>query len=215
MENGGDRMKVIIVGGTSFIGPPLVRRLVALGHHVAVFHRGKTQAPLPSSVEQILGDRIALGTHTDQFRRFGPDVVVDMIALTEADARGLVAAFRGLAQRSVVISSADVYRAYGRFIKLEPGLVEPTPLVEDAPLRQALFPYRVEQSIDTDSGRIRRELGYAEEVNPRDALERTIAWEEANPLSTSKCIGPVDYDSEDALIAEIGRSQGTQVGRRQ
>ena len=65
-----------------------------------------------------------------------------MIAFTEADALGLVEAFRGLARRTVVISSADVYRAYGRFIGLESGPVEPTPLGEDAPLRTALFPYR-------------------------------------------------------------------------
>jgi nucleoside-diphosphate-sugar epimerase len=41
-----------------------------------------------------------------------------------------------------VISSADVYRAYGRFFEIEPGPLEPTPLAEDAPLRTTLFPYR-------------------------------------------------------------------------
>ena len=41
-------MKVLVIGGTNFIGPPLVRRLVALGHEVAVFHRGRTQADLPA-----------------------------------------------------------------------------------------------------------------------------------------------------------------------
>ena len=65
-----------------------------------------------------------------------------MIAYTEADALGLVETFRGLARRTVVISSADVYRAYGRFLGLEPGPIEPTPLTEEAPLRTALFPYR-------------------------------------------------------------------------
>ncbi len=65
-----------------------------------------------------------------------------MIAYTEADATGLVEAFRGLARRTVVISSADVYRAYGRFIGTESGPIEPTPLTEDSPLRTALFPYR-------------------------------------------------------------------------
>ena len=40
-------MKVVVIGGTNFLGPPLVRRLVALGHEVAVFHRGRTRADLP------------------------------------------------------------------------------------------------------------------------------------------------------------------------
>lgn len=37
-----------------------------------------------------------------------------MIAFTERNASGLVQTFRGLARRSVVIASADVYRGYGR-----------------------------------------------------------------------------------------------------
>src|SRR6266550_1172248 len=127
-------MKVMIIGGTSFIGPRLVRPLVDLGNMVAIFHRGQTRAELPPSVEQILGDRRKLDEHTKEIRRFGPEVVVDMIAFTEADAIGLLETFRGLARRAVVISSADVYRAYGRFIGVESGPVEPTPLGEDAPL---------------------------------------------------------------------------------
>ncbi|AGA29637.1 nucleoside-diphosphate-sugar epimerase [Singulisphaera acidiphila DSM 18658] len=135
-------MKVLIIGGTNFIGPPLVRRLVGLGHEVAVFHQGQTQADLPLGVEHVLGNRHHLGAHADEFRRFGPEVVVDMIAYIEADAAGLVETFRGLARRTVVVSSADVYRAYGRFIGTEDGPVEPTPLTEESPLRTDLFPYR-------------------------------------------------------------------------
>ena len=41
-------MRVLVIGGTGFIGPYVVRRLVAQGHDVAVFHRGRTQADLPS-----------------------------------------------------------------------------------------------------------------------------------------------------------------------
>src|SRR5262249_23326497 len=62
------------------------------------------------------------------------------------DARGLVEAFRGLAARAVVVSSGDVYRAYGRFLGTEPGPADPVPLAEDAPLREALFPYRASAS---------------------------------------------------------------------
>ena len=135
-------MRILVIGGTNFIGPPLVRRLVDLGHEVAVFHRGQTQADLPTGVEHVVGDRHDLRMDADEFRRFGPEVVVDMIAFTEADALGLVETFRGLARRSVVVSSADVYRAYGRFIGTEEGPVEPTPLTEESPLRETLFPYR-------------------------------------------------------------------------
>jgi nucleoside-diphosphate-sugar epimerase len=113
-----------------------------LGHDVAAFHRGRTQADPPLGVVRIVGDRHELGTHADEFRRLGPEVVVDMIAYTETDAHGLVDTFRGLARRAVVVSSADVYRSHGRFLGSEEGPVEPTPLTETSPLRTALFPYR-------------------------------------------------------------------------
>jgi nucleoside-diphosphate-sugar epimerase len=135
-------MKVLIIGGTNFIGPAVVRQLADLGHEVAVFHRGRAQVDLPLRVEHLIGDRHDLGKHAAEFRRFSPEVVVDMIAFTEPDANGLVETFRGLARRSVVISSADVYRAYGHFLGLEPGPIEPTPLTEESPLREVLFPYR-------------------------------------------------------------------------
>ncbi|MGH9485249.1 MAG: NAD-dependent epimerase/dehydratase family protein, partial [Terriglobales bacterium] len=34
-------MRVLVLGGTGFLGTPLVRRLRADGHEVAVFHRGQ------------------------------------------------------------------------------------------------------------------------------------------------------------------------------
>ena len=42
-------MRVLIIGGTRFIGPEVVRQLHALGHQVTVFHRGQT----PQSSHQV------------------------------------------------------------------------------------------------------------------------------------------------------------------
>ena len=41
-------MRVLIIGGTHFIGPAVVRSLHEMGHEVTVFHRGQTTADLPS-----------------------------------------------------------------------------------------------------------------------------------------------------------------------
>src|SRR5690606_39201666 len=70
------------------------------------------------------------------------DIVVHMVAMGEADARAAVSAFAGRTNRFVLISSCDVYRAYGRLTKAEPGPPEPVPLAENAPLRSVLYPYR-------------------------------------------------------------------------
>jgi nucleoside-diphosphate-sugar epimerase len=65
-----------------------------------------------------------------------------MIPMGQADAQAAMRAFRARAQRIVAISSGDVYLAYGRLIRLEPGPPEPIPLTEASPLRSVLYPYR-------------------------------------------------------------------------
>ena len=135
-------VNVLIIGGTGFIGPHVVRALVNAGHYVALFHRGQTVAELPDSAIHIHGERQRLGDFVSEFQSFSPHVVLDMFANTEQDARLTVQIFRGLAKRLVCVSSMDVYRAYGLFRRLETGTPDPQPFDEEAPLRCALYPYR-------------------------------------------------------------------------
>jgi nucleoside-diphosphate-sugar epimerase len=78
---------------------------------------------------------------TEMFE-FQPDVVILTIAMGAVDADAAVKAFAGRAGRMVLLSSGDVYRAYGRLTGIEAGPVEKGLLTEDAPLRSVLFPYR-------------------------------------------------------------------------
>jgi nucleoside-diphosphate-sugar epimerase len=137
-------MKVLVIGGTNFIGPYAVRRLAGAGHEVTVFHRGRTEAELPEGVGRILGDRRRLEDHADELRSFGPEVVLDMVPMNERDARGVVEVFGGVARRVVAISSEDVYRAYDIVRGVAPGPPDPVPLSEDASLRERLYPYERE-----------------------------------------------------------------------
>jgi nucleoside-diphosphate-sugar epimerase len=134
-------MKILIIGGTNFIGPPVVRQLSAMGHQVTVFHRGKTTTDLPPDVNQIIGDRSLLPNFKSQFQQISPDVVVDMICYTEDDAHITMNAFKGIAQRVVAISSMDVYRAYGVILGTESDVIS-VPITEDSPLRTSLYPFR-------------------------------------------------------------------------
>ena len=131
-------MRILVVGGTGVVGGAAVRRLLGDGHQVAAFHRGETSG----GAQTIRGDRSELPAFRDAFWRFRPDVVLDTIAYTEADAEGLVRTFRGVARRAVVLSSQDVYAAYGRLLRLESGAPEKAPLSEAAPLRSSRHPYR-------------------------------------------------------------------------
>src|SRR5215213_103178 len=135
-------MRILVIGGTGFIGPHVLRRLRAAGHEVTIFHRGETRAELPDGVREIHGDRRDLPSFAAEFRAIAPDVALDMIAYTETDARALVSLFKTVARRAVVLSSADVYGAYGRLLGLETGAPAAHPLAEDAPVRANLYPYR-------------------------------------------------------------------------
>lgn len=50
-------LDLLVLGGTGFIGPFLVRYAVARGHRVTIFTRGRRQADLPESVVRLVGDR--------------------------------------------------------------------------------------------------------------------------------------------------------------
>ena len=131
-------MRILILGGTGLTGPFTVQGLAEKGHEVTIFHRGKTQADLPANVAQIYGDKENLADFTETFRQVAPEVVVNMVAFTAQDARTFMEVFRSIARRTVVISSIDVYRAYGRLHRTEAGLRDPVPLTEEAPLREQL-----------------------------------------------------------------------------
>jgi nucleoside-diphosphate-sugar epimerase len=138
-------MRVLVIGGTRFIGPAIVRALVRAGHRVTIYHRGQTESDLPPDVEHIHGDRAQMAAHAEVIRAFGPDAVVDVSAYTERDAHiaTATAAAGRLARRFVAISSADVYRAFGVLARLEKtGALEPLPITERSPVRSTLFPYR-------------------------------------------------------------------------
>jgi nucleoside-diphosphate-sugar epimerase len=112
---------------------------------VAVLSRGATADELPASVLRFRGDRKALADHARALRSFRPDVVVDLILSSGAQARDLMVVFRGVARRVVALSSMDVYRACGVLHGLEPGPLEPVPLTEESPLRTRLQTYPPEQ----------------------------------------------------------------------
>ncbi|MBZ5572362.1 MAG: NAD-dependent epimerase/dehydratase family protein [Acidobacteriia bacterium] len=137
-------MRFLLIGGTKFIGPHVVRQLVDQGHEATVYHRGQTEADLPKSVRHVLSPLAAMPvlSFPNEILAEPFDAVIHMIALGEADASAAMQAFQGRAQRLVVLSSGDVYRAYGRFMGTEPGPPELGLLHEESPLRSVLYPYR-------------------------------------------------------------------------
>jgi nucleoside-diphosphate-sugar epimerase len=137
-------MRVLVIGGTRFIGPRVVRRLVAAEHIVTVFHRGQHTSALPAAVRSITDPRagIPVTVFPKNVVEFEPELVLHMIAMGEHDGAAARRAFANVARRIVMLSSGDVYRAYGCFSKIESEPVEQIPLTEDSKLRTVLYPYR-------------------------------------------------------------------------
>lgn len=135
-------MNILFIGGTSFIGPHVVRSLHEAGHHIICFHRGKSKADLPAEVEHIYGDRREISQFRSELRQQKPEIVIDMIPLTQGDIEVELDIFADISERLIVISSQDVYRAYGIMNNSEEGPLQSTPIDEDSELRTKLYPYR-------------------------------------------------------------------------
>lgn len=143
-------MRILVIGGTRFMGPVVVRMLHEEGHDVTVFHRGQSKFDLPEGVREILGNRRPLSAVAERLQEVDPEVVLDMIPVIEQDAIEVMRVFKGVARRVVAISSQDVYRAFGRVNMKESGPVEPTPITEESPLRENLYPYRSQPPREAD-----------------------------------------------------------------
>jgi hypothetical protein len=70
--------------------------------------------------------------------------------MNRAHAAAFLERFRGIAGRAVVISSCDVYLAYGRLQRLESGAPDTVPLTEASALRESRYPYRARAAAPLD-----------------------------------------------------------------
>lgn len=132
-------MRVIVLGGTRFIGRAIVEELAASGHELLVCHRGELEPEGLPPAEHLHADRMELGSHRARLAAFKPDAAVDCRALSKTDSEVAVDALPdGL--RLVVISSVDVYRAFGALN--DERETDPVPLDEESPVRTDRYPYR-------------------------------------------------------------------------
>jgi nucleoside-diphosphate-sugar epimerase len=132
-------MKILLIGGSGFIGQFAAQQLQQSGHQITIFHRGKAAAP--QGAEEILGDRQFLQDHQPEFRRQKFDVVVDFVLSSGRQAQQLMDTFRGITPRVVALSSMDVYRAWGVFYRSEAGGLQELPLTEGSDLRTSRVKY--------------------------------------------------------------------------
>jgi nucleoside-diphosphate-sugar epimerase len=134
------RLRIVVLGGTRFIGRRIVDELLDAGHDVLVVHRGNTEPDGLPDVPHLHADRLDLAPVARELAAFDPEAVLDCAAFGAADADAVLGAFPSDDPRLVVLSSMDTYRAYG---SLHAGTVTgAVPLDETSPVRPERYPYR-------------------------------------------------------------------------
>ncbi len=99
-------MNVLVLGGTQFVGRHIVERLLANGHNVTLFHRGKTNPDLFPTADHVHGDRKESLSALDG-RTW--DAVIDTCAYIPREVRIAGEALQNRAKHYLFISTISIY----------------------------------------------------------------------------------------------------------
>lgn len=100
-------LRILILGGTGFIGPHQVRYALQRGHKVTLFNRGKSPQAWPGAVEELLGDRNTGDLEALEGREW--DVCIDNPTTLPFWVRDAGKALHGKVKQYVFISTVSVY----------------------------------------------------------------------------------------------------------
>lgn len=114
-------MKILIIGGTQFVGRHLAEAALARGHELTLFNRGQHSAGLFPDAEHLRGDRDGDGLNVLRDRTW--DTVIDTCGYVPRIVKQSAELLAGSASRYVFISTISVYADFKT-----PGLDENSPL---------------------------------------------------------------------------------------
>ena len=117
-------MRILIMGGTRFIGVYLTKLLVEAGHEVVLFNRGNRPLPV-NGVGQIIGDRTDPTQLKEKLGTEKFDVIFDNNGRELTDTQPLAAIFQDRVQHFIYMSSAGVYLKSDQMPHIEGDEVDP------------------------------------------------------------------------------------------
>jgi 2'-hydroxyisoflavone reductase len=170
-------MKILIIGGTRFLGRHLVHFALARGHRVTLFNRGLTNPDLFPRVETILGER-----EKDLAELLGHewDALIDTCGYVPRIVHLSASALEGSVDRYVFISSISVYAGFSKIgidesdpvSKMEDETVEEITGETYGPLK--VLCERTVQNIYADNRSLIIRPGLI--VGPHDPTDRFTYW---------------------------------------
>lgn len=204
------KLKILVLGGTSFLGPAIVRPALANGHELTLFNRGKTNPQLFPEAEKLQGQRRR--PHPD--RPNSPpqdlkslegrtwDAVVDTSGYFTGEVEDVCKVLAGHSKRYVYVSSLSVYPDLGS---------NDLPIDESSRLAECADKYVQDMGKDyANYGGLKRHCedavaaafpdgallvrpGYI--VGPTDPTDRFTAWP-ARFLRGGECLAPGDPEND-------------------
>lgn len=124
----GGRMNILILGGTGFIGPHLVKYAIDRGHRITLFNRGRTNTHLFPDAEKLLGDR-----NSDLTALEGRlwDAVIDNSGYTPQQVALSAALLKNACDQYLFTSTRAVYTDYTQAVMDENAPLGPQHLPEE------------------------------------------------------------------------------------
>lgn len=101
-------MRILILGGTRFVGRHIAQAALERGHELTLFNRGQSNPDLFAEAEQVRGDRQQGGLAALEGRTF--DAVIDSTAYFPADVEAAAGVLAGRVGHYSLVSSLSVYR---------------------------------------------------------------------------------------------------------
>jgi 2'-hydroxyisoflavone reductase len=128
-------MKVLVIGGTHFVGRAFVEAATAAGHEVTIFHRGRSEPAGLPDVEHVHGDR---NDDLDQLAGRSWDAALDTCAYLPRSVRVAADVLSGAVAHYTLVSTLSVH----------PEDL-PAGSREDAPMHEPPFPATAELTLET------------------------------------------------------------------
>ena len=120
-------MRILVLGGTKFLGRHVVDAALARGHDVTLFNRGRTHPELYPDVEKLRGDRAG---DVSALKARAWDAVVDTSGYLPRDVRASAEAL-GDSRFYCFVSSVSVYADFSRPIDEESPVAQLGDLPDD------------------------------------------------------------------------------------